>query len=76
MIIQHLIGRIPATCAFARLIIGSVVTALAISLGMVWILRVFDFEIGPAIPAAVGAIGAAVFAARMRNQRDDDRNAE
>jgi len=46
-----------------------VVTALAISLGMVWILRVFDFEIGPAIPAAV-------FAARMRNQRDDDRNAE
>lgn len=66
MIIEHLIQRIPTTSVFTKLIVGSVITALAISLGMVWILQAFDFSISPAIPASLAAIGAALFAARMR----------
>jgi len=66
MIIEHLIERIPTKSAFTKLMVGSVITALSISLGMVWILQAFDFSISPALPASLGAIGAALFAARMR----------
>lgn len=48
------------------LVAGSVVTALAISLGMVGILALIEFPVNPALPAAFGAIGAALFAARMK----------
>jgi len=66
MIIEHLVERIPTKSAFTKLMVGSVITALAISLGMVWILQAFDFSISPAIPSAFAAVGAALFAARMR----------
>ena len=64
--IKRLIEGIPTRSDFAKLMVGSVVTALAISLGMISILRAFDFSVGSAIPAPLGAIGAAVFAARLR----------
>ena len=66
MIIEHLVGKLPTKSGFTKLMAGSVLTALAISLGMVGILRLLDFTVNPALPATLGAVGAAVFVARMR----------
>jgi hypothetical protein len=66
MIIERLVEKLPVKSNFEKLIIGSILTALAISLGMVGILRLFDFSINPAIPSVLAAIGAATYAARMR----------
>ena len=66
MIIEGLMEKLPVKSNFTKLIVGSVLTALTISLGMVGILRLFDFSINPAIPSAFAAIGAATYAARMR----------
>ena len=66
MIVEHLVEQIRGKSDFVKLMVGSAITALAISLGMTWISRAFDFTVGSVIPAALGAIGAAVFAARMR----------
>jgi len=66
MIIKRLVEKVPVRSNFGKLIIGSMLTALAISLGMVGILVLFDFSINPAIPSAFAAVGAALYAARAR----------
>jgi hypothetical protein len=66
MIIERLVEKIPVRSNLVKLIIGSMLTALAISLGMVGILALFDLSINPAIPSALAAIGAALYAARAR----------
>lgn len=66
MIIEHLVEKIPTKSGFTKLMAGSVLTAVAISLGMVGLLHLFDFTVNPALPATLGAVGAAVFAARLR----------
>ena len=48
-----------------RLILGSAITALMISLGMVIVLELLDFEINPGIIAALAAIGVSLYAARL-----------
>jgi len=42
MIIERLVQKLPLKSKFAKVISGSLLTALAISLGMVAILSVFD----------------------------------
>jgi len=63
MIIDKLVGKLPIKSNFTRLIAGSILTALAISLGMVGILKLLGFSINPAVPAVFGVIGAATYAA-------------
>ncbi len=66
MIVEKVLGKLPIRSDFAKLMVGSILTALAISLGMVGILRLFGFSINPVIPAGFAAVGAAIYAARMR----------
>ena len=68
MIVERLIKSLSTRSPILRLIAGSVVVALTISLGMVAILSLFGFGVNPALPSALGAIGAALFAARMRGK--------
>jgi small-conductance mechanosensitive channel len=65
MIIERLLEKLHIRSRPMKLIIGSALTALVISLGMVGILRLFGFSVNPGIPAAVAAIGAAAYAARV-----------
>jgi len=65
MIIERLLEKLRIRSRPIKLIIGSALTALVISLGMVGILRLFGFSVNPGIPAAVAAIGAAAYAARV-----------
>lgn len=59
MIIKHLIQP----TSYGKLVAGSVVVALAVSLGTVISLRLFGFEITAALPSALAAVAAATYAA-------------
>ncbi len=50
---------------WTKLILGSAITALLISLGMVVISQLLDFDINSGIIAALAAIGTAVYATRV-----------
>jgi len=63
MIVDKLVGKLPIKSNFTKLIAGSVLTALMIALGMVGILKLIGFSINPAIPAVLGVVGAAIYAA-------------
>lgn len=65
MLTERLIGRIRAG-ELARLVIGSVIASLAVSLGMLAFAGLLGVELGAALPAASGAIAGALFAARLR----------
>ena len=70
MLTHKLVVRLPVRSDPMRLIVGYVAVALAISLGMVWISALLGFRLGPALPASFAAVGAALFAARMRAGED------
>ncbi|MGD8496795.1 MAG: hypothetical protein PVF05_11435 [Gemmatimonadales bacterium] len=65
MLTERLIGRMRAG-GLARLVIGSVIASLAVSLGMLAFAGLLGVELGAALPAASGAIAGALFAARLR----------
>lgn len=63
MIVDKLVGKLQVRSNFIELIPSSILTALAIALGMVGILTLFSFSINPAVVlAALGAIGGAIYA--------------
>jgi hypothetical protein len=66
MIVDKLIEKLPIRSNFTKLIAGSILTALLIALGMVGILKLLDFSINPAIPAVLGVVGGATYAAVTR----------
>ena len=66
MLVEKIINILHIKSEFLQLLIGAVVIALIISLGMFYLLDLAHFSITPALPAATGAIGAAIFAARFR----------
>ena len=66
MIVDKLVEKLPIRSNFTKLIVGSILTALVISLGMVGILKLLSFSINPAIPAVLGAVGGAIYAAVTR----------
>jgi CHASE2 domain-containing sensor protein len=68
MIADHVMKLIPGRQGLTKLIIGSSIVALMISLGMVGVVSFLDFTLSPVIPSVFAAIGAAIFAARMANQ--------
>ncbi len=67
MLAEKVINIFPIKSNFLKLLIGSILTVLMISLGMVYISELLLFKIGSAIPSAFAALGAAIFAARFKN---------
>lgn len=68
MIAERMLSRLPIRSELGRLVIGSALVAVLVSLGMVLVLRLVDFSIAPVIPAAMGAIAAALYAATIRKR--------
>ena len=68
MIADRFMKRIGGSHGLTGLIIGSGLVAVIISLGMVGIASLFDFNLSPVIPSVFAGIGAAIFAARMSKQ--------
>ena len=66
MIVYKLVEKLPIRSNFTKLIAGSILTALVIALGMVGILKPIGFSINPVVPAILGVIVAATYAAVMR----------
>ena len=66
MLLKRFVGELPIGSGFGKMIAGSVLAALAIALGMVGVLSLFGWSINPVVPAGVAAVGAGIFAARMR----------
>jgi len=52
----------------SKLYVGSIVLALAISPGMVAVAQLLGVALDPGIPPALGAVAAATFAARLRQE--------
>jgi hypothetical protein len=65
MFAKRLTDLIPVRSTFAKLILGSIVVALTISLGTVAIASLISVAMPSAIPAALAAVGAATYAASM-----------
>jgi len=63
MIVDKLVEKLHIRSNFMKLIASSILTALVIALGMVGILRLFSFSINPVIPAVLGVVGGAIYAA-------------
>ncbi len=62
MVVSKLVAALPIHSTFVKMITGSIIVALAISLGIVGILALLGFSINPAIAVAPAAIGAAIYA--------------
>lgn len=65
MLVKRLVQQLPVCSEFARLVIGSMVTASAIALGTAGAMSWLGMQ-GAAIPASLAAIGAAAYAASSR----------
>ena len=68
MVTETLLEKLHIRSRLWKLIAGSILTALIISLGMVGILKLIGVSINPGVPAAVATIGAAAYAARCKRQ--------
>lgn len=68
MVIKKLINKLPIRSGFLKLILGAVLVALLLSLGMVGVLGLFGFSIDPVIPSVLAGVGAAVYAAKMQKE--------
>lgn len=68
MFIDKIINILPVKSGYIKLLLGAVFIALIISMGIIVISNLFDFSIGSALPAASGAIGAAVFSTKNINK--------
>ena len=67
MIITRLVRQLPIHSDLGKLIAGSIIVALSISLGTVAIAGLMSVSLPSAIPAALAAAGAAAYAVAMRN---------
>jgi len=72
MVLGNLIDKLPIKSHFMKMIIGSLMTALIISLGIYGIPYFWGFKINAGIPAAFAAIGASLFAARYKTEKDSE----
>lgn len=68
MLIDKVINTFHIKTDYLRLFAGTIMTALIISLGMVYIADALNFPIGTALPSAFGAIGAALYSAKYINK--------
>jgi hypothetical protein len=63
MLTRLITERMAFGSGFVRLVVGSSVVALLVSLGTVGGLKLFWVEVTPALPAALAAVAAACYAA-------------
>jgi hypothetical protein len=68
MVTEILLEKLHIRSRLWKLIAGSILTALIISLGMIGILKLMGVSISPGVPAAVATIGAAAYAATCKRQ--------
>lgn len=66
MIVERIVNALPVKSAFIKLLAGAALTAVVISLLMVYISGWFGYTLDPVIPSAFAATGAAIYAARQR----------
>jgi len=66
MVTEILLEKLHIRSRLWKLIAGSILTALLISLGMIGILKLMGVSISPGVPAAVAVVGAAAYAARCK----------
>ncbi len=66
MILEGLLTKLHLKSYLAKLIVGAALAALSISLASVVILDILGFPENSSIPAALGAIAAAIYAVRLR----------
>jgi len=66
MEIEILLEKLYIRSRLWKLIAGSILTALLISLGMIGILKLMSISINPGVPAVIAVVGAATYAARCR----------
>ena len=66
MIVDKFIEKRHIRSNFIKLIAGSIFTSLFIALGMTGILKLLNFSINYVIPAILGVIGGAIYAAAAR----------
>jgi hypothetical protein len=68
MFSEWLVKKTNIKSYWARLILGAAVSSLLISLGMVVTLHLLNIDVNSGVIAALAAIGAAVYAARIRRE--------
>ena len=66
MIVEKIMDKLPVRSPLAKIIVGGILTALLISVGVFAVLRLFNFSVNPAIVAVLAVIGAAVYTASIR----------
>jgi hypothetical protein len=66
MVTEIILEKLHIRSRLWKLMAGSVLTALIISLGMIGILKLMGVSISPGVPAVVATIGAAAYVARCR----------
>ena len=64
-------GKFSIKSHFWKMLVGSALTGLAISLGMVGILKLLCLSINPGITASFSAVGTAIYATRGRKLDED-----
>jgi len=67
--IHHAVDVLPIRSNFIKLLIGSIVIALLISLGMGLILKLLNYHVSFVIPSVLAVIGAAIYAAKYKNRK-------
>ena len=65
MIMEIVLEKLRIRSRLVKLILGALLTALMISLGMMGILWLIGFSVNPVLPAKLAAVGAAAYAARV-----------
>lgn len=63
MIAKRVMRQLPIRSSFVKVVLGSSVVALCISLGTVWIAGMVSVAVPAVVAAALAAVGAAAYAA-------------
>jgi hypothetical protein len=69
MVTEIILEKLHIRSRLWKLIAGSILTALIISLGMMGILKLMSISINPGVPAVIAVVGAAAYAARCKKER-------
>jgi hypothetical protein len=67
--IKKIIDKLPIRSSFAKLILGAILVALLVSLGMIGVLKLFGFSVNPSIPSVFAGISAALYAAGIKKKK-------
>jgi len=66
MIIERLVANLPIQSRWSRVVLGSIVAALAVSLSTIGALALLGMSAPPALAAALGVAGGAAYAAKVK----------